>query len=95
MAGYMTNVNLCEKMIIEQAAKETGFDVEFRDHPMPADLYDDWEEIDPVTGIIEPPTYNPDNFIGQFGSVYTNEPYYKDHSDFWNAYWRIRQENAS
>lgn len=84
-------MDLSHKRFVEQAAKETGL-VEFRDHPMPAALYDDWEEIDPVTGIIEPPTYNPDKFVGVYGSVYTNEPYYKDHSPFWKAYDRIRAE---
>jgi hypothetical protein len=73
---YMTNIDRSHKALIEEAAKTSGFNVEYRDHPMPRDALDDLSD-----------GYNPDT--QDCGSVYTNEPDDRDHSPFWDIYDRL------
>lgn len=75
MTGYLTNTKLTNKNRCEYAAMVSGFDVIFLDYPMPINHYDYDMEF-----------YSPDNFIGVYGCVYTNEPSDKDHGPFWRAW---------
>lgn len=84
MTGYLSNMNLSDKTLIEQAAKNTGFNVEFHDHPMPK-TNEDWLDDDFQY-------YNPEALMGLYGSVYSNEAADRDHGPFWNEVDRLRKD---
>lgn len=74
MNGYLTNVNLDEriKLRVETAAKKSGMNVEYRDHPMPNKAYG-------YRG------YDAAQHVGRMGSIFTHEGSV-DHSRFWEEY---------
>lgn len=76
MGRYLTNTDLNEEDRCKYASEESGFDVVFLPHPMPKDYSDPDDD-----------NYHPDALWGVCGSVYTNEPLGKDHSEFWECWY--------
>lgn len=72
--GYLTNTELTNKERCEYAAKKSGMNVEFREHPIPKDFTDPDDE-----------RYFPETLLGVYGSVFTNEGCV-DHSEFWASW---------
>lgn len=76
---YLTNTKLENKERCEYAAKVSGMNVVFRDHPMPKHHSDPEERY-----------YNPENLVGSYGSIFTYEN--GDHSKFWRAWESYKKE---
>lgn len=72
--AYLTNTKLSNKERCEYAAKVSGMNVEFMDHPMPQDFNDPHMD-----------SYDPRALFGLYGSVFTHEGV-KDHGPFWRAW---------
>lgn len=77
---YLSNLPLSCKPLVEKAALNTGYDVEFRDHPMPKSKETSAE-------------YNPELLKG-YGSVYS-PMHYANLSPFWKEFHRLRDEEIA